>query len=82
MRFNKIEKFFRESLFGVMKNQVRKQKIWRYGHFKKIACYSDISSLIATKFLIIQFKDYSLNVSKKSRKSLYAFMLQTVPKKR
>ena len=36
-----LEEFFRESWFGVMKNQTRKQKKWRYGHFKVSASLTE-----------------------------------------
>ena len=50
--------------------------------FKKIACYSDKSSLIATKFIMLYYVRIILSMSPKSKKSLYAFLLKTALEKR
>ena len=47
----------------------------------KIACYSDKSSLIATKFVILYHLRIILSIFQKSKKSLYAFLLKTALKK-
>ena len=49
---------------------------------EKTACYSEKSSLIATKFRILNYLRIILSISQKSKKSLCAFLLKTALKKK